>query len=78
MLGGLFVFGLAANGLSLVQSLVALGVGAALLLIAWLWQLVLRRANTASPPTRRERAWDAAVFVAWLATMVAVVWWFSR
>jgi hypothetical protein len=76
MLGGLVVFGLAANGLSLLQSLVALGFGAGVLLIAWLWQLTLRRAETAPPLSRRQQAWNATVFVVWLAVMTALAWWY--
>jgi hypothetical protein len=78
VLGGLVVFGLVANGLSLLQSLVSLGFGAGVLLIAWLWQLVLRRSSAATAPTRWQRAWGAAVFAAWLAATGAVVWWYAR
>ena len=49
ILGGLVVFGLAANGLSLLQSAVSLGVATGVLVIAWLWQWTLRRAATAPP-----------------------------
>ncbi len=38
MLAFLIVLGLAANGLTIVQSLVALAFGAAVLGMAWLWQ----------------------------------------
>ena len=72
MLGGLLVFGFAANGLSLLQSAVSLGFGAGVLVIAWLWRLTLRRAETAPPPTWRQTAWDAGMFVAWLAVMGAL------
>ena len=75
MLGGLVVFGLAANGLSLLQSAVSLGFGAGVLVIAWLWQRTLRRTATAPPPTWRRTAWDAGMFVAWLAVMGALAWW---
>ncbi len=74
-LGGLIVFGLAANGLSLVQSAVSLGFGAGVLVLAWLWRLTLRRAETAPPPTCRQTARDAAVFVAWLAVVGTLAWW---
>ena len=75
ILVGLVVFGLAANGLSLLQSAVSLGVATGVLVIAWLWQWTLRRAATAPPPTWRRTAWDAGLFVAWLAVMAALAWW---
>ena len=73
MLSMLVVFGLAANGRSLLQTLVALGFGVGVLLLAWLWQRTLRRAKTAPPVTRRERTWNAVVFVAWLAVVAALI-----
>ncbi len=75
MLGGLVVLGFAANGLSLMQSAVSLGVGAGVLLIAWLWQLSLRRVDRAPPATWRQTAWDAVMLVAWLAVVGALAWW---
>ena len=74
-LGGLFVLGLAVNGLSLLQTVVSLGVGAGVLVIAWLWQRTLRRAETAPPATWRQKAWDAGMFVALLAMVGALAWW---
>ena len=75
LLGGLVVFGLAANGLSLMQSAVSLGFGAGVLILAWLWRLTLRRAEKAPPPTCRQTAWDAALFVVWLGVVGALGWW---
>src|SRR5437588_8340094 len=47
-----------------------------LLVIAKLWQHTMETAKTAKPPTRRQRAWNAAVFVAWLSVvMLAISWW---
>src|SRR5438067_628349 len=76
MLGGaVLVVGLVASGTPLPQALVALGVGASVLLIAWLWERTLRRAETASPLTLRQRTWNAAVFVVALAALAWVAWW---
>ena len=75
MLGGVFVFGLAANGLSVVQSLVTTGFAAGVLTLAWLWQLTFRRAETAPPLTFRQRVWNATLFIAYLG-MLALVWWY--
>ena len=75
ILGGLVVFGLAANGLSLLQSAVSVGFGAGVLVIAWLWQRTLRRAATFPAPTWRRTAWDAGMVVALLAVMGALAWW---
>lgn len=75
MLGGLVVFGFAANELSLVQSVVSLGFGAGVLAIAWLWRLSLARAETAPPPTWREMAGDAVLLVAWLIVVGGLALW---
>lgn len=75
LLGGLVVFGLAANGLSLAQSAVSLGFVAGVLVLAWLWRLTLRGAEKAPPPTCRQTAWDAVLFVTWLAVVGALSWW---
>src|SRR6516162_5166197 len=72
-LGGLVVLGLAANGLSLLRSLVALGFGAGVLLLAWMWQVTLRRTE-AAPQSGHQRVWGTIVFVVWLTVMVALVW----
>jgi hypothetical protein len=42
--------------------------------LAWAWQWTLRRAETALPQSRREWAWQATVFVLWLALMALLVW----
>jgi hypothetical protein len=76
ILAGLVVLGLAGQGLSLVQALVCLGFGAAVLGIASLWQDAFRRAETQPPPTHRQPMWQAVVFVVWLALMAAAVWWY--
>jgi hypothetical protein len=72
MLGALVVIGLAANGRTLLQSVVAVGFVGGVLLMAWLWQVTLRGTETAPRLTRREKIWNAAVFVAWLAVMAAL------
>jgi hypothetical protein len=77
LLGALVVVGLAAQGLTLWQSLVSIGFGAGVLLLAWLWQLTLRRARTAPPPSRGQRVWNAVVFLAWLLALAAVAWWYA-
>jgi hypothetical protein len=76
LLGAVIVLGLTANGLTLLQSLVSLGFGAGVLLIAWAWQWTLRQSEIAPPLTGRQRAWNAAVFVVWLAVVGALAWWF--
>ncbi len=75
VLGGLVVFGFAANGLSLVRSVVSLGFVAGVLLVAWLWRLSVRRAETAPRSTWRRTAWDAALLFGWVAAMAALAWW---
>ena len=74
LLGGLVVLGLGANGVTLMQSLAALGFGAGVLLLAQLWQATLRRTD-AAPRAGLRRVWTVVVFVAWLATMAALIWW---
>jgi hypothetical protein len=68
---------LAANGLTLPQALAGLGFGAVALLLAGAWQWTLRRAESAAPPTGRQRARDVAVFLAVLAALGALAWWFT-
>ena len=75
VLGGLVVFGFAANGLSLLQSVVCLGFVAGVLAIAWLWRLTLERADAAPPPTCRQVVVDAVLFLGWLAVVGALAWW---
>ncbi len=75
MLGGLVVFGFAANGLSLLQSVVSLCCVAGVLLTAWLWRFSLRRADTAPPSTWRQTVWDAGMVIAWVAVVGAFAWW---
>src|SRR5262245_20584159 len=72
LLGGVFVLGLAANGLSLVQSVITLGFGVGVLVLAWLWQVTLRQARTVPSLTRRQQVLGAVVFVAGLAVGVLV------
>jgi hypothetical protein len=75
-LGGVVVLGQVALGLTLAQAMVGLGFIAGGLLIAWLWQRTDHGARTAPPLTGRQWAWQAAVFVVWLAVSAALVWWF--
>jgi hypothetical protein len=77
MLAGLLVYGLAVSGRTLLESLLALGFGGALVQLAYLWRLTLRRAETAPPLTRGQRVWNAAVFVAFLSVVVGLVWWWA-
>ena len=74
MLGGLVVFGFAANGLSLLQSVVSLCCVAGVLLTAWLWRFSLRRADTPRlrPGGRRCGMREG---VAWVAVVGALAWW---
>jgi hypothetical protein len=74
MLGGLVLFGLAAQGLSLMKFLVSIGFGAAVLLLTWLWDITLRQEPR--PQTAWRRAWGMAVFLGWLTTVAAVIWWY--
>ncbi|HLJ96200.1 MAG TPA: hypothetical protein VKU02_23700 [Gemmataceae bacterium] len=45
-----------------------------MLLLAWLGQLTLRRAETALPLTARQRVWGTVVFAIWLGAIGLVVW----
>lgn len=76
LLAGMVVAGLVASGSTLQQSLVGIGVLAFLLLVAWLWQLTLRRAETARPLSVKQRAWNAVVFLVAMAALVA--WWIAN
>jgi len=75
ILGALIVMGLAAEGRSVGEGLVAIAFGAALLAAAWAWQRTRRRAVPWQDLTGRERAWSLIVFGAWLAPVAALVWW---
>jgi hypothetical protein len=76
-LGGVLVLGLAAQGLTLLQSLLALCVGGGgLLLYTWLWEIALRREPPRRPPTAWQRVWGVAVFLGWLAAVAGVIWWY--
>jgi hypothetical protein len=75
LLGGAIVFGLVANGLSVLQSLVAFSFGVGVLVLAAMWEWTLRRAAAAGPISRSQRLWNAAMFMAWLTAMAALAWW---
>jgi hypothetical protein len=77
MLAAVVTFGLAANGLTLLESLMAVGFGASVLSIAWLWQVTLRRAESTRSLTRRQKWWNLAVSVMWLAVMGVLIWWYA-
>jgi hypothetical protein len=74
ILGALVVLGLVANGRSLAESLVAIGFGAMLLWLAWLWQRISRHAETRPPLTGKQKVWNAAVFIALLAALGLLAW----
>ncbi len=78
LLGGVIALGLAANGLSPLQSLIALGFGAGVLLLAAMWEWTLRRAATAAPLSAGQRAWNVVVFVVWALAITALVWWYLQ
>jgi hypothetical protein len=69
-----FLLGLAAEGRTFLQSLVAIAFLAAVLLLAWLWHETLHEAKTGRPPTRADRVWNALVFAAFLAAMLVIGW----
>jgi hypothetical protein len=75
MLGGLILFGLAAQGLSPTKFLVSIGFGSEVLLLTWLWDITLRQKPR--PPTAWQRVWGWVVFVAWLAVLAGVVWYYA-
>lgn len=69
LLGMVFLLGVAIGGLTLLESIAALGFLAAVVLLAWLWRLTVRWSEAAPVLTGWRWAWNAAVFVAWLAAM---------
>jgi predicted ribosomally synthesized peptide with SipW-like signal peptide len=73
LLVGCVVLGLVAQGASWLQSLVALGFGAGVLLLAWMWRMTAQRQKTTEPGGRN--LWAATVFVCWLAAMGVLAWW---
>jgi cyanate permease len=74
-LAGLVVFGVEDNGFTGAEALVPLGFGAAVLLLAWLWQRTCRQAAESGPElSRKELAWNVAVFMAFLAVVGLLVW----
>ncbi|SRR5579883_236965 len=75
LLGGVVVLDLASNGLSVLQSLSALGFGAGALVLAAMMEWTVRRAATAGPMSRGQRVWNAAVFVVWVMVMAVLLWW---
>jgi hypothetical protein len=76
LLGGLVVFGLAANSRSVLHFLGSVGFAVTLLLIVVLGHRTLRRARHRDPWTAGQLAWQAAVLIGWVAVMGAVVWWY--
>ena len=60
--------------MDLLTVLVLIAALAFALLLAYLWNYTLRRAGTAAPLTLTGRAWNAAVFVAWLALLAEMAW----
>lgn len=78
LLGGLLVSGLVANGQTLPEALAAINFLAAVLGIARLWQWTGRGRQSRQPLTRRQVVWQAAVFVAWLAAVAALGWWYQQ
>jgi len=74
ILGGAIVFGVIANGRTLLDALVALAFGAFLLFTAWLSKWTLQQAQT-DTMTRWQWIWQAAVFMLSLGAAGALVWW---
>jgi hypothetical protein len=72
MLASLIIIGLAGNPAT--PPLAAIIFGALMLLLARLGQQTLGDAQERSPPTRRQRAWNAAAFVGWVVLMTLLVW----
>ena len=72
MLTSLIIIGLAGNPAT--PPLAAITFGALMLLLAWLGQRTFRDAQERPAPTRLQRAWSAAAFVAWVALMAVLVW----
>jgi hypothetical protein len=69
LLATLVVLGLAANGQTLVGAVVAVGYGAAVLGVAWLWQRSRRRWEELP-----GGLWASVVFLLWLSVMGLLVW----
>jgi hypothetical protein len=77
LLAAVFLLGVGVSSQTAAEAAVKVGALAAVLVLAQLWELTLRRARTAAPPTWRRKVWNAVVFVAWLAVMSLLVWWYS-
>jgi hypothetical protein len=73
LLASLVIIGLAANSAS--QPVGAIVFGAGIFLLAWLGQLTRRKVQSSAALTGRQWVFNAVVFLTWLATMAAVVWW---
>jgi hypothetical protein len=78
VLGMLVVVGLLASGVTWPVTLAAVGIVVFLRVIVSLWEMTLRRAETAPPLTGRQRAWNAIVFVLAIGALVGVVMWCAQ
>jgi hypothetical protein len=76
-LGVLIVVGLAANGRTFLQCLVAIGFGAVMLGFAWLCAWTRRRALPWRALSGGQRAWQLLVFAAWTTGMAVLLAWYA-
>jgi hypothetical protein len=67
-----FLLGLAGEGRTFYQSLVAIAFLAAVLLLAFLWHETLQEAKAGRQATRGDRIWNGVVFVVFLSVMLVV------
>lgn len=79
LFGVVFLLGLAANNPEPMRFGIAVGFVATLVLVAWMCCRGLEQSRVPRPKlTRGQRAWQAGVFVAWLAAMGGIGWfWYA-
>jgi hypothetical protein len=75
MLAGVIVFGVIANGRTLLDAIFTLAFGAVLLVCAWLSQWTIRQAQAARQPTPWGWVWQGAFFILSVGATAAAFWW---